>query len=88
MRAQREGPGLAQVAASNAGMIVETPLALYGLAHAPRKWNDSVVAFLLENGWEQLKSDRCVFALRDKDGALCALAGLHFDDFLLPGLPD
>ncbi|CAE7850048.1 unnamed protein product [Symbiodinium microadriaticum] len=68
-------------------MIVETPLALYGLAHAPRKWNDSVVAFLLENGWEQLKSDRCVFALRDKDGALCALAGLHFDDFLLPGLP-
>ena len=62
--------------------------AFYGLAHSPRKRNDFVVSFLLENGWEQLKSDRCVFALQNKEGVLCALSGLHVDDFLLAGLPE
>ena len=73
---------------SNSGMLMKLTKAFYGLAHAPRKWNESVVSFLLESGWQQLKSDRCVFALRNKEGILCALARLHVDDFLLAGLPD
>ena len=72
---------------ADSGMAMKLTKAFYGLAHAPRKWHETVLKALRETGWQQLRADRCLFALRDGSGRLCALAGLHVDDFLLAGLP-
>ena len=71
----------------DSGMLMKLTKAFYGLVHAPRKWHETVVKAMNDFGWHQMKSDRCVFALRDNEGKLCALAGLHVDDFLIAGLP-
>ena len=63
--------------------------AFYGLCHAPRKWWEKCVMTMLKLGWRQLKGDKCVFVLFDKEDLtkLVGIAGLHVDDFLVGGDP-
>ncbi|CAE6969531.1 SLC6A5 [Symbiodinium natans] len=69
------------------GSIMKLTKAFYGLAHAPRRWFESVVKAMEEYGWRQSISDRCLFMLFDDLGQLQAVAGLHVDDFLIAGNP-
>ena len=61
--------------------------AFYGLVHAGRKWQQSVVEALLLGGWAQTKVDGCLFRLYydDTTRELIALAEIHVDDFLIRG---
>ena len=49
------------------GTVLKLTKAFYGLAHAPRKWYESVVACLLRDGWRQSTCDRCLFTLYDPE---------------------
>ena len=43
------------------GKICKLKKALYGLRHAPFKWNHCLTRFLKEKGLSQLKTEQCVF---------------------------
>eukprot|EP00438_Fugacium_kawagutii_P004153 Skav203992 [mRNA] locus=scaffold3297:153239:156406:+ [translate_table: standard] len=74
---------------SNPVLPLKICKAFYGLVHAPRKWFDHVAATLRSQGWRQMLSDKCLFALYKPDehgrDQLIGLAGLHVDDFLVCG---
>ena len=69
--------------------VLKLTKAFYGLVHAPRKWQESVVDALLQSDWTQTKVNRCLFCLYDDvTRELIALAGIHVDDFLICGQLD
>lgn len=70
---------------SNPVMSLKIRKAFYGLVHAPRLWHDHVAKTLLQQGWQRLASDRCVFILLSNSSELIGIAGLHVDDFLIGG---
>lgn len=57
--------------------------AIYGLKQAGRCWNEKIKKFLLENGFQQSKSDQCLFYKGDKDST-CYIP-VYVDDCLLIG---
>lgn len=56
---------------------------LYGLKQAPRKWNEKLTQVLLENGFEQSKSDYSLFTKSKNDLFLVVL--VYVDDILVTG---
>eukprot|EP00435_Cladocopium_sp_Y103_P019899 s669_g4.t2 len=70
---------------SNPVLPLKIRRAFYGLVHAPRLWHEHVAKTLLQQGWQRLASDRCVFILLSDSGELIGVAGLHVDDFLIGG---
>ena len=54
----------------------------YGLREAPRLWYLKAREILLGAGWEELRTAKAVFVLRDpqKDNQMCGLMVLHVDD--------
>ncbi|GJU71912.1 retrovirus-related pol polyprotein from transposon TNT 1-94 [Tanacetum coccineum] len=57
---------------------------LYGLKHAPRKWNEKLTSVLLENDFKQSKSDFSLF-IKNKNGVFIFLL-VHVDDIVITGL--
>ncbi|GKG12617.1 ribonuclease H-like domain-containing protein, partial [Tanacetum coccineum] len=56
---------------------------LYGLKHAPRQWNAKLTSTLIENGFNQSKSDYSLFTKSDK-GIFLALL-VYADDIIITG---
>jgi len=63
------------------GKICKLKKALYGLRHAPFKWNHCLTRFLKEKGLSQLKTEQCVF----KDAKSDIFLAIHVDDGILIG---
>ena len=64
-------------------MVVRLIKALYGLKQAARAWFDLLVKTLIEIGYTQSLTDRCVFTKgSDKDGTLSTI-GVYVDDLLI-----
>ena len=56
---------------------------LYGLKQAPKQWNEKHWTVLLENGFEQSKSDYSLFIKSDKDIFEALL--VYVDDIVITG---
>jgi hypothetical protein len=54
--------------------------ALYGLHQAPRKWYETLAAYLLNNGFHRGKIDQTLFIKKDKDDIL--LVQVYVDDII------
>lgn len=55
-------------------------------AHAPRAWYDRLTGTLRRIGWRQVKSDKCIFILKDDaPDENVSVAGIHVDDVLIGG---
>ena len=52
----------------------------YGLIDAPYLWYCSLVSELQKLNFEACPFDPCVFVLREKDGSLAGVLGIHVDD--------
>ena len=71
------------------GKILKVP---YGLAEAPVAWYRRLTAEMEKAGWEQIRSDPCLFVIRDRSGTcsehdmpILAICGVHVDDLLMAG---
>eukprot|EP00833_Pecoramyces_ruminatium_P001431 jgi/Orpsp1_1/1175463/evm.model.c7180000054002.1 len=58
--------------------------ALYGLKQSGRQWYITISTFLIEQGFHQLSSEKCLFK-RIKNGKLVCLIGLYVDDMVITG---
>ena len=63
------------------GQTLRLNRALYGLMRAPRIWNRTWTAAVTSLGYEQLKSDECVYLRRHQRGTVLVL--LYVDDVLV-----
>lgn len=54
---------------------------LYGLKHAPRKWDEKLTSVLFENGFKQSKNDFSLF-IKNKNGIFIALL-VYVDDIVI-----
>jgi hypothetical protein len=63
--------------------VYEVLKCLYGLRPASRAWRKDVHAFLSAQGFISLHADPCLYILKDEEGKITALIGVHVDDFLL-----
>ena len=54
--------------------------ALYGLHQAPRKWYETLAAYLLNNGFHRGKIDQTLFIKKDKNDIL--LVQVYVDDII------
>eukprot|EP00833_Pecoramyces_ruminatium_P014940 jgi/Orpsp1_1/1188972/evm.model.d7180000068605.1 len=59
--------------------------ALYGLKQSGRQWYITISTFLIEQGFHQLSSEKCLFK-RIKNGKLVCLIGLYVDDMVITEL--
>ena len=57
---------------------------LRGLSDLPMNWWNTIDPYLVEIGFEPLKSNTCVYAYTAKKG-IVAILNVHVDDLLLPG---
>ena len=57
----------------------------YGLIDAPYLWYVAITEELTALGFEASPFDPCLFALRDNNGQLCGVLGLHVDDGVCGG---
>ena len=67
----------------NKNMVCKLTKSLYGLKHAPRKWNEKLVSALKEHGFVQSISDHSLFT-KSKDDKFIALL-LYVDEIVLIG---
>ena len=58
--------------------------ALYGLKQSGRQWNIKITNFLINNGYVQLKSEKCIFK-KVKNGDLVSIIGIYIDDMIITG---
>ena len=63
------------------GMVMKLKKSLYGLQEAPRRWYETLLAFMKEHGWHTTLYDPCLFFRRTASGGVMLL-GLHVDDQL------
>ena len=64
-----------------AGKVLRLLKALYGLKQASRQWHRLVRDFLLDLGFDQLRTDSCIFIKRDGDEVMIIV--LYVDDMVL-----
>jgi len=58
--------------------------ALYGLKQSGRPWNITITKFLVNNGYHQLISEKCIFKRIIKN-KLLGIIGLYVDDMVITG---
>ena len=60
---------------------------VYGLDDAGFLFNESFSTFLVDDGWERMRCDKCVFVLRGgaNKERIDGILGLHVDDFACGG---
>ena len=66
------------------GSVVKMQKACYGLVEAPIEWFETMNSFLLEIGFEQMRSDPCMWRLMEDSQCIALISG-HVDDFLFTG---
>jgi len=59
--------------------------ALYGLKQSGRQWYLTISEFLIEQGFIQLSSEKCIFK-KTVNGKLVCIIGLYVDDIAIAGL--
>ena len=64
--------------------ILRIAKAIYGLLNAPKKWFESLSAFLRDDGWKPHKLDQCLFIL-ERNGCVHGYLGVHVDDVVCTG---
>ena len=64
-------------------MVVRLRRALYGLKEAPRRWYETLTAFLHDMGFSRSRFDDCLFIRECKEGMHYVL--VHVDDMLSTG---
>ena len=65
------------------GSLLQIVKGAYGLREAPRLWYLKAREVIRQAGWEELRTARACFVLRDKtkeDAPLCGMMVLHVDD--------
>jgi len=60
--------------------------ALYGLKQSGRQWNETITNFLKKTGFEQLKSEPCIFKKVNKEGKIICIVGLYVDNMIITGI--
>ena len=65
--------------------LYEVVKPIYGLNDSPQRWLTKFANTVKEDGWIQSRLDHCVFFLRNKQGHLKGVLGVHVDDVLLGG---
>ena len=65
--------------------LYEVVKPIYGLNDSPQRWFTKFANTVKEDGWIQSRLDHCVFFLRNKQGHLKGVVGVHVDDVLLGG---
>eukprot|EP00833_Pecoramyces_ruminatium_P017559 jgi/Orpsp1_1/1191591/evm.model.d7180000087207.1 len=60
--------------------------ALYGLKQSGRQWNITISKFLIESGFTQISSEKCLFMKKTKNNKISCLIGLYVDDMLITGI--
>ena len=65
--------------------LYEVVKPIYGLNDSPQRWFTKFANTVKEDGWIQSRLDHCVFFLRNKQGHLKGVLGVHVDDVLLGG---
>jgi hypothetical protein len=63
------------------GMVMKLKKSLYGLQEAPKRWYETLTAFMAENDWKTTPYDPCLFFRQTPNGGVMIL-GLHVDDQL------
>ena len=63
------------------GKFLRLRKALYGLKQASRQWHQMVCQFLLSLGFNQLRTDSCIFIKRDGDNVMIVV--LYVDDMVI-----
>lgn len=63
-------------------MVWKLNKSLYGLKQASRNWNIEIHKYLISIGYQQLKSDPCIYFKRSRSGRLILLA-LYVDDTII-----
>ena len=63
------------------GKFLRLKKALYGLKQASRQWHQLVRQFLMSLGFEQLRTDSCIFIKRDGDNVMIVV--LYVDDMVI-----
>ena len=58
--------------------------ALYGLKQSGRRWNETITNFLINNGFQQLVSEPCIFK-RSRKGMTTCIVGIYVDDMIITG---
>jgi len=58
--------------------------ALYSLKQSGSQWNIIISNFLINNGYTQLISDKCIF-VKYKNNKLNYLIGLYIEDMIIKG---
>jgi len=58
--------------------------ALYGLKQSGLQWNIKITNFLINNGFTQLNSEKCIFKKVEKE-ILIAIIGIYEDDMIITG---
>ncbi|KAE8242447.1 hypothetical protein A4X03_0g8033, partial [Tilletia caries] len=56
---------------------------MYGLKQSGREWNEVLVAALRKAGFEQLKSEPCIFVLNPNDPKRIVVLAVYVDDILI-----
>lgn len=67
---------------SRGELLLELDKFIYGLKQAPYKFQQHLRAFLLEEGYEQLNNDDCMFIKRTANPGLFSIISTHVDDIL------
>jgi hypothetical protein len=63
------------------GTVMKLKKSLYGLQEAPKRWYETLTAFMAENDWKTTPYDPCLFFRQTPNGGVMVL-GLHVDDQL------
>jgi len=59
--------------------------AIYGLKQSGRMWNNKLDTVLTEIGFKRLKSEPCVYILKDKYNKIICIIAIYVDDLLISG---
>ena len=59
---------------------------VYGLKEAPRLWYLRARQLITQCGWEELRTAKATFVVRNPEGSLAGMMVLHFDDACLAGV--
>jgi len=62
--------------------------ALYGLRQSGRQWFHTISNFLINNHFQQLNSEPCIFRKYNQNNKIICIIGLYVDDMIICGADD
>ena len=76
-------PGMERTNDEGKILIFRLRKSLYGLHQASRQWNKTLTDFLINDGFNQCKSDPCVFIKTDKSTTSLGIVLVYVDDVMI-----